>query len=898
MNYRGVLLITELGGDVSADVALIRRVAPAAERLVVAAHLPLRQFAWFTAEAPGDVGAAATSSLDRLRDLTAGAARQTEITLIPEWSTDTLRAIVAQERIDLLAVAAIPLGGLSVVRELRKHEHVAVLWGGHPGPVERPIARILCVALGGRAERSVAAFLRDHGNPALRATVLVRGIHPPGQLATELDIAGISAQVDQLAVTGESQLFSAGISESVDDLDLLVLPRFPGMLLRASAAWPAPVLVLPPLARALTPIRRAIDVADVVDEKGVLRARIGYASGVGRHDPIPDQEVGFVANGRRVAVATSRNGFAELPVSVDGDALGVYRIAEQPAADPVAAVELSVTVIRPGERPLLLFEADLCDEDLSRLASLGGADSPELLAIRMRATCSCAELRARLRGAGMAARVADASAILDEGDALDVPEAVDPVRLSRVASRMRAAGFPVVAIVHDGPHAPRTIGFVAMRAGEVAATPWHPAVRASPSGSLGTRLDATTGAPVIEGNRIEIELDNAKARRWLLEAIAGSRERVHVQVYMALDDDIGQQMEAALAAAAGRGVTVRLLVDSLHGLHGSLGARNPLLDRIGSLEGVELRVSRPISGVPTFEELKRRDHRKIAVIDGATALIGGRNISHEYYTGFDEVRLTPGSRWREVPWLDAGARVEGPAVAAIERSFLEAWTESGGTAFAVPAPVAAGAARARVVVHHGLQDAATLEAYLALIETATSHVYAVNGFPLILEIQHALLRALRRGVRVCTLFGHLTPKHGGEPFEGPWASARTAATELVHSRMDALVAAGGEGYQFAVAERPGWAPGLGTVNPHVHAKVMSADGRICAVGSANLDITAGYWESELLLLVDDAAITQALESRIEELIAESVRVDRNDAEWQRATRHRAWMRHWPGALSV
>jgi hypothetical protein len=93
----------------------------------------------------------------------------------------------------------------------------------------------------------------------------------------------------------------------------------------------------------------------------------------------------------------------------------------------------------------------------------------------------------------------------------------------------------------------------------------------------------------------------------------------------------------------------------------------------------------------------------------------------------------------------------------------------------------------------------TLEAYLAIIETARSHVYAVNGFPLMLEIQHALLRALRRGVRVCALLGHLTPRHGGRAFRGPWARVRTAATELVHSRVDALVAAGGGG----TSRRPG-----------------------------------------------------------------------------------------------
>ena len=161
-----------------------------------------------------------------------------------------------------------------------------------------------------------------------------------------------------------------------------------------------------------------------------------------------------------------------------------------------------------------------------------------------------------------------------------------------------------------------------------------------------------------------------------------------------------------------------------------------------------------------------------------------------------------------------------------------------------------------------------------------------------------LLRALRRGVRVRALFGNLTPTHDGKPFEGPWATARIAATELVHSRIDTLVAAGGECYQLAVREQPGWTPGLGVVNPHVHAKVMSVDGRVCSVGSANLDITAGYWENELMLIVEDPTIARALEARIDQLIAGSARVDRDEPAWRQTARRRDWMRHWPGVLSV
>jgi phosphatidylserine/phosphatidylglycerophosphate/cardiolipin synthase-like enzyme len=78
---------------------------------------------------------------------------------------------------------------------------------------------------------------------------------------------------------------------------------------------------------------------------------------------------------------------------------------------------------------------------------------------------------------------------------------------------------------------------------------------------------------------------------------------------------------------------------------------------------------------------------------------------------------------------------------------------------------------------------------------------------------------------------------------------------------------------------------------------MSADGRICAVGSANLDIVAAYWESELLLVIEDEAVTRSVEARFDELIAGSDRVDRDDPAWRRRAERRRWMRYWPGVLS-
>jgi phosphatidylserine/phosphatidylglycerophosphate/cardiolipin synthase-like enzyme len=116
--------------------------------------------------------------------------------------------------------------------------------------------------------------------------------------------------------------------------------------------------------------------------------------------------------------------------------------------------------------------------------------------------------------------------------------------------------------------------------------------------------------------------------------------------------------------------------------------------------------------------------------------------------------------------------------------------------------------------------------------------------------------------------------------------------------MDELVAAGAEAYEFAVAEQQTWERGLGAIHPHVHAKVLSVDARVCSVGSANLDITAGYWENELVLVVEDPPVAAGLESEIDRLLSHSRPVDRDDPRWQKRARRRDWMRRWPGVMSI
>lgn len=890
MNYRRLLVLATLGEDPRTTFATLWRLVPRAARITVIAERPRPAVAWVASVPPPGADESSSGLLEELHEAARNNAPSVDVAPATDLTPDALADAVAASGIDLVVVGSQHHHTLALASALQKRNPVAVLCVGAVPLPARPPGQGLClscVTLSAPENAAMLHFLRDRAGATHRAVLLESSAFSAGALAQLREVTGLASQLE--LVDGSDgrwrRLFDARTS---GEFDLVVCARFPPLVLLDVGTRP-PVLVIPPLQAEVPERDRALDPSDAVDDGTRIRLRLDYTGGVGRRTPIDDQEIAFVRAGEIVARETSFQGEVELPSGL-GDSLGILRTHSRGLADPTAAVEVRIAVLRAGHRPVLLFDSELDDHALSRLRAVPDADA---WAVRIRPTRTCASIRHRLESAGLLPYVLDAGALLGEGDAPDVPEQADGVRLARAARRLRASGVPVGAIVHRGPRRPEAPGLTAVVASELDRLA-PPRIDGPPSPT--PWLDAVTSTLAIEGNRVQIELDNSLARGWVLSAIECSRQRLHFQVYMASDDDVGRPVEQALAAAGARGVTVRVLVDSLHGLHGSLGLHNPLLDRLASRPGVELRVGRPITGPPSVEDLKQRDHRKLVVADGRVALLGGRNLSHEYYAAFAEVPLQPDMHWRMVPWLDAGARVEGPAVAAFERGFLQAWMDSGGQPFKVQIPPAAGTTRARAVMHRGLRDAHTLEAYLAMIDGARSHVRVVSGFPLMLEIQHALLRAVRRGVRVRMLLGNLTPRHGHETFHGPMATGRIAATSFVQSRIDPLVAAGAECYEFVVPRHPSWAPTIQAIRTHVHAKTMSVDGRLCAVGSANLDVTGSYWEDELLLVVEDEAVATALEVRFDQLMAGSDRFDRTDAQWQRRAEQRRWMRYWPGVL--
>ncbi|HUJ24458.1 MAG TPA: phosphatidylserine/phosphatidylglycerophosphate/cardiolipin synthase family protein, partial [Myxococcales bacterium] len=347
-------------------------------------------------------------------------APQAEVTVVRDPDAATLAATAADSGAELIVALAMPPAMIPVLTELRKQQPIAVLWLDAallpPSAADR--MRLFCVAIGARAEASLGAFLRDHGAAQFDASVFTLARPAPQQLAAALSMAGIGARVKLVPGPPWRALEELQREGAVD---LIVLTHFTRLLPRN---WPkgAPILVLPPLPRREAEIQRPLDVPDLVDDRGALHVRIGYAFGVGRNPPVEDLPIAFVSAGEIVETVMTREGEAEL-ATPGGHSLGVLRSAP---AEPLAAVERTVTIVRPGARRLVLYDAELPADDLATLAT---ARTVDLLGVRMRRTRSCHLLRNRLAAAGLEPLVIDASAVLEEGDATDAGEDLDALRL-------------------------------------------------------------------------------------------------------------------------------------------------------------------------------------------------------------------------------------------------------------------------------------------------------------------------------------------------------------------------------------------------------------------------------------------------------------------------------------
>jgi cardiolipin synthase len=322
----------------------------------------------------------------------------------------------------------------------------------------------------------------------------------------------------------------------------------------------------------------------------------------------------------------------------------------------------------------------------------------------------------------------------------------------------------------------------------------------------------------------------------LLKACRDACEQIYLEFYIIKDDSIGRSFAEELMNAAARGVEVFLIYDYI-GCFDTPGSYFKRLER-GGIKCLPFNPPPFRRGIAWFD---KRDHRKMCVIDGKTAFVGGINIGNEY-AGFGESLEH---------WRDLGVRIDGPAASELLKLFRSNWEEEKGTVpfdWAIESPSITDEGDAEVLIvnggpHHN--RSLIRSAFRMAIAGASESVKIVNPYfvpgP---RVVRSLLRAAGRGVRVQLIL----PAKNDVPLVR--LVSRSYYTPLLKGGIE-------------IFEREG------TV---LHAKVMLIDESWAVVGSANLDQRSFHRNYEVNVIVDNPAFGRQVADMFSEDLARSRRI--------------------------
>jgi cardiolipin synthase len=191
------------------------------------------------------------------------------------------------------------------------------------------------------------------------------------------------------------------------------------------------------------------------------------------------------------------------------------------------------------------------------------------------------------------------------------------------------------------------------------------------SASAGLTFNASSienilGFPFTDRNYVELLVSGKGIFQQIIDCISSARHIICIEFYIFKDDDTGKKVAELLKQKAQQGVKVYLLYDHFGSFLTSTGFWRDLRK-----SGIELKVANPFRWSSPGMYLYR-NHKKLLLIDGVTAILGGFNIADEYYHAF---------RRKKRVWRDTGILLRGPAVSTLMNLFYKSWTTWQGKAF-------------------------------------------------------------------------------------------------------------------------------------------------------------------------------------------------------------------------
>ncbi|MCA8180784.1 cardiolipin synthase [Burkholderia vietnamiensis] len=359
------------------------------------------------------------------------------------------------------------------------------------------------------------------------------------------------------------------------------------------------------------------------------------------------------------------------------------------------------------------------------------------------------------------------------------------------------------------------------------------------------------GMPFVGGNTVRTLVNGDATFAAILAAIDAARDYVIVQFFIVRDDALGRMLSDALLARAAAGVRCYLLYDSI----GSFDLPRSYVDTLRR-GGVDVHPFATRRKFVNRFQLNFRNHRKIVVVDGDRAFVGGHNVGVEYL----------GANPRLSPWRDTHIEIRGPLVASIQYVFAEDWHWATQTLPALAAPPAAlpGDTMHCLAVPMGPADKQETGSlfFVEAINAARERVWITTPYLVPDEAVLAALKlAVMRGVDVRILIPSRRDHY--VVFEASKLYARD------------LVDAGVKVFRYR--------------NGFLHQKVVLIDRVAAAVGSANLDNRSFRLNFEIMVLTVDAAFAADVAAMLDADFALADEVDateyRRSPAWRRIAMH-------------
>lgn len=346
------------------------------------------------------------------------------------------------------------------------------------------------------------------------------------------------------------------------------------------------------------------------------------------------------------------------------------------------------------------------------------------------------------------------------------------------------------------------------------------------SDSIVKRMLVEAGVSITDGNQVKLLKSGREKFDDMFVEIMKAKHHVHLEYFNFRNDSIANELFNILAKKAAEGVEVRALFDDFGNMSNNQPLKNSHLKKLRR-QGISIYRFDPIR-FPYINHVLKRDHRKIVVVDGKVAYMGGMNVADYYINGTEVV-----GKWR-----DMHMRVEGPAVSELQKIFLDMWkvvTKENlmqePAYFPEPVSVRDSVEMAIVDRYPGRTPELIRHAYVSSINAAEHKIQLINPyFVPTHSIKKALKKAIDRGIEVEIMIS----SKSDIPFT-PDASLYFAYK---------LVKRGAKVYLYNGGFH--------------HSKIMMVDDSFCTLGSANLNSRSLRYDYEVNAFMFNEEVTDEL----------------------------------------